>query len=155
MLAIFLHYDVHIWLPMGPYILAAEISMCSLSNIGLNFYVYFNFTARRLGFHSKPSTSIGFLFSKYQSQPCLLHDLHLFQIKTSRAQTCLCTRRVKCRSICRLYADNSTIQQCSNNIFVIENNLNYDLHLLIKEWLLKFTINKSCIFQFLTKCFVV
>lgn len=54
------------------------------------------------------------------------------------------------RSICRLYADDSSLQQCSNNISVIENNLNYDLHVLkewSKQWLLEFNPqkNKSCI----------
>lgn len=52
-----------------------------------------------------------------------------------------------------LYADNSTIQQCSNKILVREDNLNYD-HLLKewpKQWLLAFVPlkkNRSCIFNF-------
>lgn len=50
------------------------------------------------------------------------------------------------RSICRLYADDSTLQQCSNNISVIEDNLNYDIHLLkewSKQWLLEFNPQKT------------
>ena len=50
------------------------------------------------------------------------------------------------RSICRLYADDSSLQQCSNNISVIEDNLNYDLHVLkewSKQWLLEFNPQKT------------
>lgn len=37
------------------------------------------------------------------------------------------------RSSCILYANEGTLQQCLNNISVIEDNFDYDLHLL-KEW---------------------
>lgn len=50
------------------------------------------------------------------------------------------------RSICRLYADDSSFQQCSNNISVIEDNLNYDLHVLkewSEQWLLEFNPQKT------------
>lgn len=45
-----------------------------------------------------------------------------------------------------LYADDSTIQQCSNKILVREDNFNYDFHLLKewpKQWLLEFVPPKK------------
>ena len=37
------------------------------------------------------------------------------------------------RSVCRLYADDNSLQQCSDDIHVMEDNLNYDLKVLY-EW---------------------
>ena len=37
------------------------------------------------------------------------------------------------RSVCRLYADDNSLQQCSDDIHVMEDNLNYDLKVL-NEW---------------------
>ena len=31
------------------------------------------------------------------------------------------------RSVCKLYADDNSLQQCSDYIYVMEDNLNYDL----------------------------
>ena len=31
------------------------------------------------------------------------------------------------RSVCKLYADDNSLQQCSDDIYVMEDNLNYDL----------------------------
>lgn len=57
------------------------------------------------------------------------------------------------RSDCRLNADVSSLQQCSNNISVIEDNLNYDLHLLEERLKMAYTIKstktKSCTYKFL------
>lgn len=49
-------------------------------------------------------------------------------------------------SVCRLYADDNSLQQCSDNINVIEQNLNHDLRILdewSKKWLLKFNPQKT------------
>ena len=37
------------------------------------------------------------------------------------------------RSVCRLYADDNSLQQRSDDIHVMEDNLNYDLKVLY-EW---------------------
>ena len=37
------------------------------------------------------------------------------------------------RSVCRLYEDDNALQQCSGDIYVLEDNLNYDLKVLY-EW---------------------
>lgn len=49
-------------------------------------------------------------------------------------------------SICRLYADDNSLQQCLDNICLIEQNLNHDLRILdgwSKKWLLKFNPHKT------------
>lgn len=55
-------------------------------------------------------------------------------------------------SVCRLYADDNSLQQCSDNINLIEPNLNHNLKIL-DEWSkmvveIQFTENQSCIFPF-------
>ena len=45
------------------------------------------------------------------------------------------------RSVCRLYAYDNSLQQCSDDIHVMEDNLNYDLKMLY-EW------SKKCLLQF-------
>ena len=56
----------------------------------------------------------------------------------------------KMRSICRLYADDHSLQQCSDDIYAMKGNLIYDLKGLYK-WsktviTIQSTENKSCIF---------
>jgi hypothetical protein len=49
-------------------------------------------------------------------------------------------------SLCRLYADDNSLQQCSDNISLIEQKLNNDLKILhewSKKWLLKFNPLKT------------
>ena len=48
-------------------------------------------------------------------------------------------------TMCRLLADDSSLQQSSYNVLVIEQKLNYDLHVLelwSNKWLLKFHSSK-------------
>ena len=49
-------------------------------------------------------------------------------------------------SLCRLYADDNSLQYCSTNIDSIQLELNNDLHRLdlwSKQWLLKFNHSKT------------
>ena len=49
-------------------------------------------------------------------------------------------------SVCRLYADDNSLQQCSDDICLIEQKLNNDLRILdewSKKWLLKFNPHKT------------
>lgn len=87
MFAIFFNQDVHIWLPLLPYILDPEILTCSLSNIGRKFY--FNFTTGRWDFYSEPYTktffpNIKFIFTTEHNP---LNHLLLILNQTSRALT--------------------------------------------------------------------
>ena len=55
-------------------------------------------------------------------------------------------------SICRLFADDSPLQQSSYNVLDIEYKLNYDLHVLESRsimWLLKFNSSKTKVVYFL------
>lgn len=87
MFAIFLHQDVHIWLPLLPYILDPEIWTCSLSNIRRNFY--FNFTTGRWDFYSEPYTKTFFPNIKviFTTEHNPLNHLLLILNQTSRALT--------------------------------------------------------------------
>lgn len=57
-------------------------------------------------------------------------------------------------SMCRLFADDNSLQQCSYNILDIEYKLNHDLHILESwsdKWFLKFNPSKTKVVFFNTK----
>ena len=57
-------------------------------------------------------------------------------------------------SMCRLFADDNSLQQSSYNILDIEYKLNHDLHILeswSSKWLLKFNPSKTKVIYFSKK----
>ena len=57
-------------------------------------------------------------------------------------------------SMCRLFADDNSLQQCSYNMLDIEYKLNHDLHILefwSNKWLLKFNPSKTKVLYFSKK----
>ena len=57
-------------------------------------------------------------------------------------------------SMCRLFADDNSLQQCSYNMLDIEYKLNHDLHILeswSNKWLLKFNPSKTKVVYFSKK----